>query len=88
MQAGFFTKSLQGSTLRKCRDQILNISGDPAPTTNRDHRSVLSNQKNNRANITQGITSTSPRTACGPLKTKNFIKDEIQGTARNTVLSY
>ena len=43
MIADFFTKPLQGTPFRKFREQVMNLSGDPEPSKDQDHRSVLDN---------------------------------------------
>jgi hypothetical protein len=94
MLADFFTKPLQGSTFRKFRNEIMNITGDPSNTTIQDHRSVLdkvSTTRTTKINTTGNIPNASDDDRHGRRNAekeanvsrnmKNIIQDEVRGRA-------
>jgi hypothetical protein len=97
MLADFFTKPLQGSTFRKFRNEIMNITGDPSNTTIQDHRSVLDKVSTaSTTNTTKNNTTGNiPRASVDDRhkgrnmendehvsrNMKNIIQDEVRGRA-------
>jgi hypothetical protein len=83
MLADYFTKPLQGSSFRKFRNEIMNISDDSAQI-----RSVLSKQSKPKSSTTGRNPTTSALRQPGPLIVKRSIANELRGTGRTAITSY
>jgi hypothetical protein len=88
MLADYFTKPLQGSSFRKFRNEIMNISDDSAQITSLDRRSVLSKQLKPKSSTTGRNPTTSALRQPGPLVVKRSIANELRGTGRTAITSY
>ncbi len=78
MLADYFTKPLQGSSFRKFRNEIMNISDDSAQIMSLDRRSVLSKQSKPKTSTTGRNPTTSAQRQPGPLVVKRSIANELR----------
>jgi hypothetical protein len=72
MLADYFTKPLQGLAFQVFRDSIMNIEGDPALQSIRDHRSVLGKDNVSKANVGQAEPTNMATTNVGQAEPTNM----------------